>query len=197
MCCGTVTEPSGHSSTANSTVWRTLPVLRCRSQYKEHCQCFRNIARRSTTVWWALQCRNQALLYLSEKERLDSRHNRGMHRYPATDHIGSGDRQQGFGVQKWQGCVGFIVCMVAYTPRLCFWSHWHWWPHHTSSVPWERSLLGLGSMAVAAGFPLRCSVNIQVWNIPQVIVQELCESRGGRPGLSILTSLLVSVDIKL
>ena len=30
-----------------------------------------------------------------------------------------------------------------------------------------------------------------------VIVQELCESRGGRPGLSILTSLLVSVDIKI
>ena len=30
-----------------------------------------------------------------------------------------------------------------------------------------------------------------------VIVQELCETRGGRPGLSVLTSLLVSVDIKL
>ena len=28
------------------------------------------------------------------------------------------------------------------------------------------------------------------------IVQELCESRGGRPGLSVLTSLLVSADIK-
>ena len=27
------------------------------------------------------------------------------------------------------------------------------------------------------------------------IVQELCESRGGRPGLSVLTSLLVSVDV--
>ena len=27
--------------------------------------------------------------------------------------------------------------------------------------------------------------------------QELCESRGGRPGLSVLTSLLVSVDVKL
>ena len=27
-------------------------------------------------------------------------------------------------------------------------------------------------------------------------VQELCESRGGHPGLSVLTSLLVSVDIK-
>ena len=30
----------------------------------------------------------------------------------------------------------------------------------------------------------------------RVIVQELCESRGGRPGLSVLTSLLVSVDVK-
>ena len=29
------------------------------------------------------------------------------------------------------------------------------------------------------------------------IVQELCESRGGRPGQSGLTSLLVSVDVKL
>ena len=31
----------------------------------------------------------------------------------------------------------------------------------------------------------------------QLIVQELCESRGGRPGLSVLTSLLVSVDVKI
>ena len=30
-----------------------------------------------------------------------------------------------------------------------------------------------------------------------IIVQELCESWGGCPGLSVLTSLLVSVDIKL
>ena len=29
------------------------------------------------------------------------------------------------------------------------------------------------------------------------IVQELCESRGGRPGMSVLTSVLVSVDVKL
>ena len=28
------------------------------------------------------------------------------------------------------------------------------------------------------------------------IVQELCESRGGRPGLSVLTSLMVSLDVK-
>ena len=30
-----------------------------------------------------------------------------------------------------------------------------------------------------------------------IIVQELCESRSNRPGLSVLTSLLVSVDVKL
>ena len=30
-----------------------------------------------------------------------------------------------------------------------------------------------------------------------VIVEELCESRGGRPGPSVLTSLLVSVDVKI
>ena len=35
-----------------------------------------------------------------------------------------------------------------------------------------------------------------VWSLFS-IVQELCDSRGGRPGLSVLTSLLVSVDVKL
>ena len=30
-----------------------------------------------------------------------------------------------------------------------------------------------------------------------VTVQELCENGGGRPGLSVLTSRLISVDIKL
>ena len=34
-------------------------------------------------------------------------------------------------------------------------------------------------------------------DLSRVIVQELCESRGGRPGLSVLTSLLVSVDVKI
>ena len=29
-----------------------------------------------------------------------------------------------------------------------------------------------------------------------VIVQELCDSRGGRPGPAVLTSLMVSVDVK-
>ena len=39
------------------------------------------------------------------------------------------------------------------------------------------------------------TLDFQSWQY--VIVQELCESRGGRPGLSVLTSLLVSVDVKL
>ena len=41
---------------------------------------------------------------------------------------------------------------------------------------------------------------IQTWSMGKtiiLIVQELCESRGGRPGLSVLTSLLVSVDVKI
>ena len=33
-------------------------------------------------------------------------------------------------------------------------------------------------------------------NAARFRVQELCESRGGRPGLSVLTSLTVSVDVK-
>ena len=42
-------------------------------------------------------------------------------------------------------------------------------------------------LATSGAFPRRA----------MVIVQELCESRGGGPGLSVLTSLLVSVDVKL
>ena len=40
---------------------------------------------------------------------------------------------------------------------------------------------------------------LSVPNKPTVsvdVVQELCESRGDRPGLSVLASLLVSVDVK-
>ena len=43
-----------------------------------------------------------------------------------------------------------------------------------------------------------CSVIIGfMLAINKVIVQELCESRGGHPGLSVLTSLPVSVDVKI
>ena len=43
----------------------------------------------------------------------------------------------------------------------------------------------------------RKNIYIDKINDGVVIVQELCESRGGRPGLSVLTRLLVSVDVKI
>ena len=47
-------------------------------------------------------------------------------------------------------------------------------------------------------FEIRTELYISfVRSVVGFIVQELCESRGGRPGLSVLTSLLVSVDVKL
>ena len=45
--------------------------------------------------------------------------------------------------------------------------------------------------------PSRGAINAGWVDEQKLIVQELCESRGGRPGLSVLTSLLVSVDVKL
>ena len=42
-----------------------------------------------------------------------------------------------------------------------------------------------------------CSqIKVVICCISSSIVQELSESRGGRPGLFVLTSLLVSVDVK-
>ena len=53
------------------------------------------------------------------------------------------------------------------------------------------------SILIGWGFMAQLSKVLKVvcW-AGSVIVQELCESRGGRPGLSVLTSLLVSVDVK-
>ena len=47
-----------------------------------------------------------------------------------------------------------------------------------------------------------CSMDLYMtyigpWSALWVRVQELCESRGGRPGLPVLTNLMVSVDVKL
>ena len=56
-----------------------------------------------------------------------------------------------------------------------------------------------GATAVQHTWPLPAARRRQVGDgsALTVIVQELCESRGGRPGLSVLTSLLVSVDVKI
>ena len=59
------------------------------------------------------------------------------------------------------------------------------------------SLGGGGGDWVAVLWPhLSKVLKLVRWDRRVLIVQELCESRGGRPGLSVLTSLLVSVDVK-
>ena len=60
------------------------------------------------------------------------------------------------------------------------------------SLDAELSAVGdvlTGTEATGISIAFECPVTL--------IVQELCESRGGRPGLPVLTSLLVSVDVKL
>ena len=49
----------------------------------------------------------------------------------------------------------------------------------------------------SAGSPFSSKAVVYEHILSLTIVQELCESRDGRPGLSVLTSLLVSVDVKL
>ena len=44
---------------------------------------------------------------------------------------------------------------------------------------------------------LHSRLQIVLYVSPALIVQELCESRGGCPGLSVLMSLLVFVDVKI
>ena len=41
------------------------------------------------------------------------------------------------------------------------------------------------------------TITVYIKPLKPFTVQELCESRGRRPGLSVLTSLLVSVDVKI
>ena len=53
--------------------------------------------------------------------------------------------------------------------------------------PWFPSLISL---------MVSVDVKHHVCFSPWFIVRGLCESRGGRPGLSVLTSFLVSVDVK-
>ena len=72
----------------------------------------------------------------------------------------------------WCFSIYLFVCLSVYL--LC-------------SIPVDRAY---GAASVRFSFKL--DMLWYLWGI----VQELCESRGGRPGLSVLTSLLVSVDVK-
>ena len=53
------------------------------------------------------------------------------------------------------------------------------------------------AQSTSAVISRRCAMGFFFFFFIKIIVQELCESRGGRPELSVLTSLLVSVDVKI
>ena len=60
-----------------------------------------------------------------------------------------------------------------------------------------RRLEDFNTRSVSVGvFWSLVGVLLQTKLIFLIRIQELCESRGGRPGLSVLTSLMVSVDVK-
>ena len=98
-------------------------------------------------------------------------------------------------VTSQRNTIGFIVSEVSVSVNV----------HNTvMSVCVERRQLKSSSMnqeerSKAAGFLAvdKARYKSSILTTPLKIVQELCESRGGRPGLSVLTSLLVSVDVKI
>ncbi len=69
------------------------------------------------------------------------------------------------------------------------------WPFRRSRVRCSISK-PITELSPLKGTPTPKIINTRV-SLPTHIVQELCESRGGRPGLSVLTSILVSVDVKI
>ena len=84
------------------------------------------------------------------------------------------------------------------------WTSWAVRPNEPSGFRGRKDLLNRASALVTTcpwyvNWHLRTlSINSSSSSAPKnTIVQELCESRGGRPGLSVLASLMVSVDVRL
>ena len=69
----------------------------------------------------------------------------------------------------------------------------------TTRVKWgnDNETTEWGSVLCDQMLCTMISINYHAKLIDAFIVQELRESRGGRPGLSVLTSLLVSMDVKI
>ena len=79
------------------------------------------------------------------------------------------------------------------------WPPWATRPNEPSGFHGRKELLNRAS-AVVTTCPKICQVTSedtkQHFIQPLLRVQELCESRGDRPGLPVLMSLTVSVDVK-
>ena len=69
----------------------------------------------------------------------------------------------------------------------------------TSAHAQPRKILFCFSLVKSQQATEELKIDIKIKNKEEEedIVQELCESRGGRPELSVLTSLLASVDVKI
>ena len=70
------------------------------------------------------------------------------------------------------------------------------WLTTTLLSPWKSETKRKTGMqwiwgGASAVYKNRCGLSVMI------IVQELCESQGGHPGLSVLTGLLVPVDVKI
>ena len=98
----------------------------------------------------------------------------------------------------WNSCKQIASNEVNHSPncKLC-------WSHYLACTVYCHGYKG--RIGVSQGctssphttFPLHTLAKYESQIIMWLIVQERCESRGGRPGLSVLTSLLVSVDVMI
>ena len=84
--------------------------------------------------------------------------------------------------------IVIIVLTINYTNNLLF---------HSFCVLFCKPFVVLSFLPWQASPVVLLELLYIILFLKKIIVQELCESRGGRPGLSVLTSLLVSVDVKL
>ena len=96
--------------------------------------------------------------------------------------LGDGKQLQQYIIQAVKSDAAYLIILHTHT-------HFH-----TPSIAFRHLPPNSARFSYAAGGALFISAQR---SSDAVIVPELCESRGGRPGLSVLTSLLVSVDVKI
>ena len=95
---------------------------------------------------------------------------------------------------KWKNWVtrflNHVSEMMTPPPREVVWCYGEWQAGHSQ-------LKGVTFVEILPKVEEWDTTKRRLVILDDLIVQELCESRGGRAGLSVLTSLLVSVDVKI
>ena len=89
--------------------------------------------------------------------------------------------------------ITIALIVLTFVPGMQSYSTWM-----LCSVASLKGPCDLTALVLTPGPFLACKCDTAYGRVRlRYIVQELCESRGGRPELSVLTSLLVSVDVKI